>query len=486
MRILIVDDDSNSRLVLAKTLQHFGHTVVVAPDGEHAWQYHNDAPFQFVITDFRMPELNGPGLCRRIRGAKNQDYTYIILLTTDHKKSDILEGLDAGADAFLHKPCDRQELEARIRAGERILQLEKSLREKTEQNKEINRRMRWHIQREQVLNQMLRSFNESLDLQALLNSAITQLQELLQTSRAFVLLFDPEKKIQRVAGEQAAAGISPLGTYAFPVEFSEISAAYASNGARTIDDLLNEHHNLPDYQFRTLAEFFRVRALMTVPILYQGNWLGTVGVHQCGEKREWKEEEISLLSEIAQPMAMAITNARLYQQVQEQAVRDGLTGLYNRRYFDEMLTSEIERARRYGHHLSLIIVDLDYLKKINDQLGHQAGDAAIREIGRVLNKLHRRTDTIARYGGEEFVAILPHVPVRGALNAAEVWREAISEITIAENWRLSASIGVATWPVHVENPEDLIGAADTALYRAKNEGRNRVCLAQEPEAAARA
>ncbi|MFN7947804.1 MAG: diguanylate cyclase [Blastocatellia bacterium] len=486
MKILIVDDDSNSRLVLAKTLQHFGHEVIVAPDGERAWQMYDAEPYQFVITDFRMPELNGPGLCRRIRKSKNHDYTYIILLTTDDNRDDLLEGLDAGADGLLRKPFDRAELEARIRAGERILQLEKSLQEKTEQNKEINRRMRWHIQREQVLNQLLRSLNESPDLNARLSSVARQLQTLFQTSRAFVLLFDTEKKVQEVAGEYTAPGIRPLGSHQFPVELSEISAAYASHGVQAIDDLLNQHHNLPDYQFRKLAVHFEVRALMTVPVLYHGNWLGTIGVHHCEGPRQWKEEEVSLLSEIAQPMAMAISNARLYQQVQEQAVRDALTGLYNRRHFDQVLHAELERAQRYGHALSLVMLDLDHLKLINDQFGHQAGDTAIREIGRTLGRLHRKIDTVARYGGEEFSAILSHVPPKGALIAAESWRAAINEIRLETGWQLSASVGVAIYQKDGTTAERLIKAADDALYQAKRKGRNRVCLAGETEDAASA
>jgi diguanylate cyclase (GGDEF)-like protein len=479
MRILIVDDDYNSRFILARTLQHSGYEVVAAPDGEEAWKRYNTKPFQFVVADFRMPELNGPGLCRRIRAAKNSDYTYIILLQTEKNPVETVEGLDAGADVVMMKPVNREELEARLRAGMRVLQMEQSLREKTEQNKEVSKRMRWFVQREQLLNQVLKHFNESLELSEILRSAMSPLQEMLQTSRAFVTLYDESTQMQQVAGEHCASDIKPLGDFKTRVDFSEISAAYVSNSVRMVSDLVTEKGQIPEEMASRLANEFNVRAMMAAPIVHQGKWLGTVGLHQCDDVRLWKEEEVSLLSEIAQTMAIAVTNAQLYHQIQQQAIRDGLTGLFNRRYFDQTLAIEMERAKRYGHYLSLILLDLDHLKKINDQLGHQAGDKAIREIGQVLNKLHRRTDSAARYGGEEFAVIISHVPPRGAMIAAETWRGAINEIFIEENWRLSASLGVATWPVHADNAADLIRAADTALYKAKNGGRNRVCMAEE-------
>lgn len=486
MRILIVDDDATSRLVLARALEHLHHEVVVAPDGYQAWRRYQSESFQFVIADFEMPGLDGPGLCRRIREAGQPDYTYIVLLATEPDRAEIVAGLDAGADSFLIKPIHHVELDARIRAGLRILDLEHSLREKTEQNKEINQRMRWSVQREQLVNQIICRLNESLDLPEMLRNTARSMQETLQASRAFILLYDEATKVQRVAGEHCARGVTPMGTCVFPVEFSEITAAYARNTATPIDDLVKENKYLPDEIATTLMMKHEVRSLLIAPILHQGKWLGTVGLHQCGELRAWSDEEVSLLSEIAQPMAMAVTNGRLYQQVQEQAVRDGLTGVFNRRYFDQTLETEMERAKRYGHTLSLVMIDLDFLKKINDQLGHQAGDTAIREIGQVLNKLHRRVDTVARYGGEEFVVLLPHTVPKGVTIAAETWRRAINEIKLEDGWHLSASIGVATVPMHATTSEELVKAADDAMYRAKQGGCNRVCVAGEIETTLRA
>jgi diguanylate cyclase (GGDEF)-like protein len=228
-----------------------------------------------------------------------------------------------------------------------------------------------------------------------------------------------------------------------------------------------------------MARQFAARSLLAAPIVHQGGWLGVVGLHQCDEPRSWEEDEVSLVKAIAQQMAVAISHAQLYEQLQEQAVRDGLTGLFNRRYFDQALRREIERAERYGHLLSLAMVDLDYLKRINDELGHQAGDAAIREVGQVLATKSRRTDVAARYGGEEFAVILVETPLAGAQAAAEAWRREITQRVIAEGRKLSASIGLASYPLHATTAEDLIKAADLALYRAKREGRNRVCVADE-------
>ena len=128
----------------------------------------------------------------------------------------------------------------------------------------------------------------------------------------------------------------------------------------------------PNAFFATMSCEFDVCSLLSVPIVHQGQWLGIVGLHQCDAPRDWEEDEVSLVRAIGQQMGVALANAQLYHQVQEQAVRDGLTGLFNRRYFDQMLAYELERARRFGHFLSLVMVDLDHLKRINDQFGHQA------------------------------------------------------------------------------------------------------------------
>jgi diguanylate cyclase (GGDEF)-like protein/PAS domain S-box-containing protein len=170
---------------------------------------------------------------------------------------------------------------------------------------------------------------------------------------------------------------------------------------------------------------------------------------------------------------------RLQSALQEQAVRDGLTGLYNRRYLDEMLDREVSRARREGNPLSLVMLDIDYFKKVNDTYGHQAGDEVLKVLAATLMADIRTEDMACRYGGEEFLILLPNMPLIAALERAEGWRKAVERLSIVHgNFPIcfTISLGVAAYPEHGKTPDDLTRCADQALYRAKHDGRNRVVV----------
>jgi len=170
---------------------------------------------------------------------------------------------------------------------------------------------------------------------------------------------------------------------------------------------------------------------------------------------------------------------RLQVALQELAVRDSLTGLYNRRYLDETLEREVSRARREGNPLSLVMLDIDHFKKVNDTYGHQVGDEGLRMLAATLLADIRAEDVACRYGGEEFLILLPNMPLETAMMRAEAWRVAVEGLCVAlGNFRITftISLGVAAYPEHGKTPDDLTRCADQALYRAKNEGRNRVSV----------
>ncbi|MBI3600804.1 MAG: diguanylate cyclase, partial [Nitrospinae bacterium] len=166
--------------------------------------------------------------------------------------------------------------------------------------------------------------------------------------------------------------------------------------------------------------------------------------------------------------------------LQKLSVTDGLTGLYNHRYFQKKIKEEFLRAKRYNSPLSCVMMDLDDFKNLNDTYGHQAGDIVLIEFSRILNNSVRNIDFAARYGGEEFVAILPQVDIGGAANVAERFRKNIESHNFpgsAKPLRVTASIGVASYPAgDIQNEMELLKASDTALYRAKNTGKNRVVV----------
>jgi two-component system cell cycle response regulator len=186
------------------------------------------------------------------------------------------------------------------------------------------------------------------------------------------------------------------------------------------------------------------------------------------------EHELRLCDAIASQAAAAVENARLYAL----ANVDGLTGLYCRRYFDVRIVEEIERARRFGTSFALIMADLDEFKRLNDTLGHLAGDRALREVAAIAASQLRGVDLAARYGGEELAFLLPRTTLADAHAVAERIREAVNSYLLIESgrsWSLSLSCGVAGWSESgVSDPGALVARADAALYRAKAAGKNRV------------
>ncbi|WP_239014378.1 GGDEF domain-containing response regulator [Archangium violaceum] len=165
------------------------------------------------------------------------------------------------------------------------------------------------------------------------------------------------------------------------------------------------------------------------------------------------------------------------------SITDGLTGVHNHRYFQDRLREEFRRAQRYDDPLSLILIDLDHFKAFNDDHGHQVGDIVLCDVAASLQRSVRETDLLARYGGEEFAILLPRTPLAGALTVAErVWRELGALHTGPQRTlRVTASLGVSAFPHHaVNNAEQLVRSADQALYRAKDEGRNRICVHISP------
>jgi diguanylate cyclase (GGDEF)-like protein len=292
LTILVADDDRDTAHVLERLLETLGHQVVTAVDGTEAWSLLQRRRFQMVLSDWMMPGIDGPELCRRIRDRAGGPYTYVILATARGGSEDRLAGLAAGADDFLAKPLDPRELAARLEIARRLL--------------------------------------------------------------------------------------------AIPEELERRNAALE---------------------------------------------------------------------------ALAAT--------------DALTGLANRRRFDEVLRAHGALAARQDFSLALVLLDVDRFKTYNDRFGHPAGDAVLRAIGHILRTCSRAQDVAARYGGEEFAVLLPSTGADEAWTFAERLRAAIA----AADWPLApvtASLGVATLTPGTGGAADLVEQADRALYRSKRGGRNLV------------
>ena len=236
---------------------------------------------------------------------------------------------------------------------------------------------------------------------------------------------------------------------------------------------------LPELSDETISEVLSnqpIKSIIVVPLIAQKKEFGWFCVFSSRE--ELAPAETDFLGLFAKQIELAITIADLFQAVREEAVTDALTGLYNRRYFEESLNKEVARARRQNTPFSVIGIDLDFLKKINDTYGHSYGDLAIKTIADILKSNARSIDIPARIGGEEFDVLLPGIGSDGAMVAAERIRKAIESQEIETIGHITGSLGVATFLEHTSNVEELLELTDQAMYNSKRNGRNQVTLAK--------
>jgi len=226
---------------------------------------------------------------------------------------------------------------------------------------------------------------------------------------------------------------------------------------------------------------------MSLPLVYRGTVIGLIDVGETRKMRRWTEDDKRVLQAIADQAAIAIVNARAYAALAEQAITDGLTGLFNHRHFNEHLRQEVATARRYGQELSLVMIDVDGFKAFNDRYGHPQGDRVLVELAEIIRQGTRAdVDILARYGGDEYVVILPQARSSGpeptaARNVAERIATAIrayrfESVKGRRDVVMTVSVGVAGLGLGGHTPEELLSSADKALYLAKHQGKDRVSV----------
>ncbi len=220
-----------------------------------------------------------------------------------------------------------------------------------------------------------------------------------------------------------------------------------------------------------------------IPLLSRGKVLGIMQmVTETGKLPSSRERRLLMI--FSSSAAVAIDNSLLHKKTEELTITDALTELYNYRYFRNKLTDELRRADRYRQKLSILMLDLDHFKEVNDRYGHQTGNVTLREVSSIIRECVRDIDVVARYGGEEFVVILPQTHEEDAAIIGERIRETVEKNYFPNSSgqrdiQITISLGVATYPEGIHNLDQLIEKVDRALYRAKAEGRNRVCRAEK-------
>jgi two-component system, cell cycle response regulator len=449
-RILVVDDvPVNLRLLEARLSAEY-FDVVGAASGAEALVICERGECDLVLLDVMMPDMDGYEVCRRLKKNPLTHHIPVVMVTALDQGIDRVAGLDAGADDFLTKPASELVLIARVRSLVRLKMMTDELRMRAVTSKEIG----------------------------LENPAREAVAD--DGRGAHILIVDDREP----SWERMAQTLAPEHTV--DVEIDPRRAVFQA--AETPFDLAIVSLGLENYDGLRLCSHLRsLDRTRNLPLL---------AIAEADDNaRLMRGLEIGVNDYLIRPIDSNELLARVRTQVKkkryaerlrdnvqmsiEAAITDALTGLHNRRYMESHLATLVEQAVARSRPISILILDIDYFKTINDTHGHSAGDEVLKEFSRRLKKAVRGIDLACRYGGEEFVVVMPDTDIAMATSVADRLRKRIAAelFPINQNTRTvqaTISIGIAAMRSSEDSPADIIKRADRALYRAKREGRNRV------------
>ena len=331
-------------------------------------------------------------------------------------------------------------------------------------------------QRLAILTDVVKTANSILEPAKVIELVMEKIRQLIPSEAWSLLMVDEDK--QELAFEAALGAKGPIVS-SYRLKIGEGVAGWVAQAGKPaiINDTARDPRFTSRYDGWTK---FATRSILCAPLVSRGR---TIGVLEIINKRDGRftRGDLDLMLTLVEPCAIALENAILFQRTEQLTITDDLTKLFNSRYLNLYLSREIKRCKRHGIPLSIIFLDLDGFKGINDQYGHLAGSGTLTEVGSVLADGVRESDILARYGGDEFVAVLPETPASGALVIAERLRRSIEENQFLKSLglsaRISASFGIASYPDHALTPEALIQKADQAMYRVKEREKNGIEVA---------
>ncbi|HXZ86183.1 MAG TPA: diguanylate cyclase [Myxococcota bacterium] len=455
-RVLVVDDDRLIREMTRDALVQEGFRVATAASGREALSRLGDeGPFDLVITDLSMREMDGMELLERVKRASPR--TEVIVLTGYASLESALQAMRAGAADYLRKPVSAPEITYGVK---RTL---------------LRRRL---IDENESLRSSIQAFEAARPLASCLESgdvlplALDILLRVTGRTRAIARLVDLPShtgeglELRGFAAERGGdlRALAEQGKLFDPSDLERSSVSALEDSSAALGAL-----GLGEGQ------------LLALPVRVEGRIAG--GIWLLSDGRAFARDEIERAELVVEQAELALINAERFLQAREKAFVDDVTSLYNARYLLSALDREVNRAARSQSKLSVLFLDLDRFKAVNDRFGHLIGSRVLRELGGLLQESVRAIDTVGRYGGDEFTVLLVDTGLEGALSVADRIRQSVADHGFGAerglDLRLTISVGVATFPMHGETRERLLDLADKAMYLAKALGRNLVCSADD-------
>ncbi len=480
-KILLVEDSDTQLKFLKEGLIQNGFEVETATNGAEAYKKIFECVPDLVLSDIMMPIIDGYQLCRMIKNVDEIKKIPVVLLTVLDKKIDSFWGKKAGAQLFLSKSIDMNELVKNLNATLRRYPLSEEYKAAlmTKSSPESAQ-----VRLNTILNDLLLKSvfaNEFRNLSDFMNYERVLVEKLFSLLSSFV--------------EYSVAGIY----FASPDDFAENILYIDTLGRNLSKSLLSDiqydfFRKMEEYKSVKNAKFEVVRILLgkeldykftdltskiIIPLIFDKKLIGGI----CFYTRQDMDYASFRYFDIMISELLAIFKMKYqYTEKEFMSVLDGLTGLYNRHQLEISLEQEYNRTKRHPSDFSLAILDIDFFKKVNDTYGHQYGDYVLKTVADLMKAAFRKTDLLYRYGGEEMVIIMPETNIEGAIIPVQRLRRTVEEYDFEYNGvksRVTVSIGLTMNYQEFNSPTEMLKSADEALYRAKESGRNRVVLHEQ-------
>lgn len=456
--ILIVDDDAFFRTLTSDILKKGGHNISTASSGAEALKVIEKDSIDIVITDLVMPGIGGIEVLER---TKQHNTLIDVIVVTGHGTIETaINALKKGAFDYIRKPLNEEEL---LHTVDACLEKRKLL----EENQEMRQSLR--------LFEVTRTITATLDVNKLYNLTLDAMLQIVPADSGLVLFYT------NAGAEMEIRSVRHLET----PEAELVAAAFKGSFEKDLRNLGNiTVIGKETLNARGAGAFRETSSLLVAPLMRGGATIGFVLLFNNEAKRSPGTRDIKNASFVAEHASQAFENAHRYDEAKEMAFVDSLTNLYNAKYLETSLDKELKRADRLMMPVTVLFLDLDNFKRINDTNDHLVGSRVLVEVAKILLQSVREVDTVVRYGGDEYVVILVDADFNSGFKVADRIRASIENYSFLKDdgldIRITASIGLAAYPVHTKDKKELLKIADKAMYRAKDISRNLVYLAPVP------